>query len=419
MRAVALILLAATAACAEPAATPRTDAVTQDQPSDLSPPPTLFPVLTTSEFLPGEAFDIVVSGMPRWTRTYLFASLVGASEDAGPCAPYGGGCVDLAPQVYFLGFGLADAAGQVTFNTGPPPETAIEATFQAGAFHPNLRLAGQSSTVHVLLQDADLDGVATPDDCDDDDPSTYAWVTGYLDDDQDGVAADDVPIALCTDGSLPTGYTDTPAHDCDDGDPLIFPGGVEVCDGVHDDNCDGNVDEGCPSEDPFHTGSCTGTPWSAGDAMAHLAGRSRVVLASATIQQRSCPGLVCGGPASDWVVRYLTYSGGSSTRYRNMTATMDLVLFNDGGVPAMSIQHTSFGLGNYPDDDGMVYGFPPALISYPHVRAFNDTATGSDYIDLDDQVKGTGITYGDGCVRWTAEPFGASLTHDWAVRFTW
>lgn len=33
--------------------------------------------------------------------------------------------------------------------------------------------------------------------------------------------------------------------DCDDGDPAVHPGAAEQCNG-HDDNCDGNSDEGCP-----------------------------------------------------------------------------------------------------------------------------------------------------------------------------
>ena len=32
--------------------------------------------------------------------------------------------------------------------------------------------------------------------------------------------------------------------DCNDRDPTIYPGAIEVCDGV-DNNCDGNIDEGC------------------------------------------------------------------------------------------------------------------------------------------------------------------------------
>jgi len=78
----------------------------------------------------------------------------------------------------------------------------------------------------------------------------------------------------------------------------------------------------------------------------------------------------CGpwSSSGDWVITYLTYSGGTVTRYTDRLATMSLVLFNDGGVPKLSIQHTSFGAGGYNDDQGMVYGFPPAMITYPHVR---------------------------------------------------
>ena len=35
--------------------------------------------------------------------------------------------------------------------------------------------------------------------------------------------------------------------DCDDGDPSIFPGRSEVCFNSIDDNCDGSIDEGCPT----------------------------------------------------------------------------------------------------------------------------------------------------------------------------
>jgi hypothetical protein len=384
-----------------------------------APPPTLFPGIATSNFLPGQAFDVVVSNLPQWSRVQLFATMNGIQTDHGPCAPLGGGCLDLAPQVHQIGFGLANADGEVIFNVGPAPTQAIEVTFQAGAYHPATRTAGLTPTVIQPLQDADLDGVATADDCDDDDPTVSTWMVGYLDEDLDGEAVDGIAIDLCTDGTLPVGYVDVGGSDCDDLDDQSYPGGVEVCDGAADNDCDGVVDNGCPSNDPFNSGSCLGTPWSAADALAYLAGRTRVVLDSATIQERSCPGGVCAGPYDDWDIRYLTWSGGVSTRYRTLTATMDLVLFDDRGTPAMSIQHTSFGLGNYDDDEGMVYGFPPQLIRYPHVRAFNDAATGYDYVDLDYQVEGTSITYGDGCLRWTADPFGAPTTRDWAVRFTW
>ncbi|MCO4747612.1 MAG: hypothetical protein KC912_22645 [Proteobacteria bacterium] len=195
--------------------------------------------------------------------------------------------------------------------------------------------------------------------------------------------------------------------------------GAETCDGTLDENCDGEVDEGCAPLDPFQAASCGGTPWTASDADAYLAGRSRVVLDSATIQERQCPGGACGGDSVDWVIRYLTYSGGSATRWKNIPATMNLVLFDDRGTTKFSMQHTSFSAGSYPDSDGMVYALPPVMITYPHIRAYNIGGASNDYEDLDYQVKATSISVGDACLRWTAEPFGAPLTEDWAVVFDW
>ena len=37
------------------------------------------------------------------------------------------------------------------------------------------------------------------------------------------------------------GFTDSP--DCDDGDPTVYVGAEEICDGI-DNNCDGEIDEG-------------------------------------------------------------------------------------------------------------------------------------------------------------------------------
>jgi len=52
-----------------------------------------------------------------------------------------------------------------------------------------------------------------------------------------------VPTMFCPDADG-DGYD--ASSDCNDANPAINPGAVEACDGI-DDNCDGQVDEGCPS----------------------------------------------------------------------------------------------------------------------------------------------------------------------------
>lgn len=181
-----------------------------------------------------------------------------------------------------------------------------------------------------------------------------------------------------------------------------------------------------PSDDPFDPTACTGVAWTGADATAHLGGLSREVLDGATIQirERACPGGACGawGPNADWSITYLTYSGGVTTRWMDLLATVNLVLFDDGGVPTLSIQHTTFAPGGYPDDDGMLYEFPPSPITYPHIRAFNQFPRyDSDYIDLDYQVTDGTLVLGEDCASWTAEPFGKPEPHteQYGVLFRW
>ncbi|HMA04714.1 MAG TPA: putative metal-binding motif-containing protein, partial [Methanomicrobiales archaeon] len=108
--------------------------------------------------------------------------------------------------------------------------------------------------------DADGDGYRGCDgDCDDADPSIHPGATetcNGIDDDCDGQIDEGAALTyyLDADGDgyggmetvqacgAPTGYVETPG-DCDDANPSVYPGAVELCDGL-DTNCDGKLSAG-------------------------------------------------------------------------------------------------------------------------------------------------------------------------------
>ena len=113
----------------------------------------------------------------------------------------------------------------------------------------------------VGYEDADEDGFAACEDCDDGRDDVYDGADEvcdeadndcdgsvdedavdaedwYLDADGDGYGTDRYTLAAC---EQPEGYVDN-AEDCDDLHAASLPGGSEVCDG-HDNDCDGSTDE--------------------------------------------------------------------------------------------------------------------------------------------------------------------------------
>ena len=124
---------------------------------------------------------------------------------------------------------------------------------------------GDPSTEAFISPCSGVDGlVAVGDDCDDSDPDVnpgevevYDCVDNdcdgsvdegfgeatYADLDGDGFGDPLSPITEC--GGSVVGVSDM--TDCDDTDPTVFPGAIEVCDGL-DNDCDAEIDEGLIEE---------------------------------------------------------------------------------------------------------------------------------------------------------------------------
>ena len=135
----------------------------------------------------------------------------------------------LLSQVSLLGFGCRSKPIEVTDDAGVP------------------------------LQDNDFDGYTSDVDCDDNSFAVYPGAieacdgidnncdgqvdedvrsTFYEDADGDGFGSQVSSIEAC---ALPDGYVPL-GNDCNDNDPEVFVGAVEICNSV-DDDCDGEVDE--------------------------------------------------------------------------------------------------------------------------------------------------------------------------------
>ena len=105
-------------------------------------------------------------------------------------------------------------------------------------------------------RDVDGDGYKENQDCDDNDPSIHPGAVEVCsdskDNDCDGVVNEDCstppPDPKDVDDDK-DGYTENQG-DCDDGDKSIHPGAVEVCSDLKDNDCDGVVNEDCSTPPP-------------------------------------------------------------------------------------------------------------------------------------------------------------------------
>jgi|GEM_PF-1318905 len=132
--------------------------------------------------------------------------------------------------------------------------------WSTGVAEVSLAVAGTQSTV-----DEDGDGFTDDVDCDDTDPAVNPGaieVCNGIDDDceggtDEGFDSDGDDFTLCGQD----GETGTADDDCDDTDGDVNPNATEVCDEA-DNNCDGNIDEGFDGDSDGYTtcgGDCDDT----------------------------------------------------------------------------------------------------------------------------------------------------------------
>ena len=228
---------------------------------------------------------------------------------------------------------------------------------------------------------------------------------------RDGAADDDASPGDADDGGLadaaPDATSDSSGGLADSG----LDGGDVAADTADAaaDTTDVAPDTGPPVTDPFDPQSCPGSQWSASAAIARLGSNSDEVLDAQTVMERhrTCNSSGCGpwGQPTKTDIRYLTYSGGVTTRYTTLRANTSLVLYEEAGKPKLSVRHDTH-LNHYPNkhEEGIVFGFPPMVEPYPRLRAWNTSPQRpSDYRDLENYLgRDAKLHATANCARFTA-----------------
>jgi hypothetical protein len=163
-----------------------------------------------------------------------------------------------------------DCDGETNFDTEESPGVPGDAISCTTYYLDDDRDAYGSTTDWCLCEPQDEYDVTDSTDCDDTDSDTYPGADEYCDghdDDCDGDVDEDSAVDALTwyadtDGDgygdpaisdvecyQPSGY-ELDNTDCDDSRALTNPGATEYCNEIHDDDCDGTIDEASAADAP-------------------------------------------------------------------------------------------------------------------------------------------------------------------------
>ncbi|HEX5152457.1 MAG TPA: Calx-beta domain-containing protein [Parafilimonas sp.] len=101
---------------------------------------------------------------------------------------------------------------------------------------------GSTTTAMLCSSTAPVGYSTNNTDCNDEDAGVHEPQQYYVDGDEDGYGS--TTTAMLCSSTAPVGYS-TNNTDCDDTHATVYPGAHEICGNHIDDNCNGQVDEGC------------------------------------------------------------------------------------------------------------------------------------------------------------------------------
>jgi hypothetical protein len=195
-------------------------------------------------------------------------------------------------------------------------ETTIQACAQpAGYVADNTDCADNDATVHP----------GAPEICDGKDNNCNGQVdegagtTWYKDSDGDGYGDAETTIQAC---AQPTGYVANNT-DCADNDETIHPGAPEICDGK-DNNCNGQVDEGCANLPAINIANTLNLEGSSGTRnMSFILTLSRRSSVPVTVKYRTVDGTALS--SEDYISKsgVITFPANSTLQVLNISVKGD------------------------------------------------------------------------------------------------